>query len=197
MPVNESLEACKGFIVSNRILETCAGAYSAVEGKPLVVNKKLMANITRDRLRWANIAVPCIEACKHVEYLYESLYESQGAFPNAMDLNRFFIAVGNTACEALDLPRDQHPQFREAMTALTNLDERIRARQVVPREDATSTTHLAVGTRLRHPSGLVTRVARIEDGRAWYDDEYNGNAALTAINEHVRAGRIQVLPQEE
>ena len=76
-----------------------------------------------------------VEALQDIQSLYASLYGSQGAFPGAEELNRFFLAVGNRAFAAIDLPRNEHPQFREAMTALTNLDERIRAGQGVPREE--------------------------------------------------------------
>ena len=51
-----------------------------------------------------------------------------------------------------------------------------------------------VGTRLRHPSGLVTRVVRIEDGWVYYDDLWGSRVRLTRLQELVRAGGTQVLP---
>ena len=77
------------------------------------------------------------EALQDIKSLYESLYESQGRFPNEVELNRFYLAVGNEMWEALDLPRDRTPQYREIRDALTDLHERVRAGriQVVPQEE--------------------------------------------------------------
>ena len=52
---------------------------------------------------------------------------------------------------------------------------------------------IMVGTRLRHPSGLVTRVVRIEDGWVYYDDLWGSRVRLTRLQELVRAGGTQVL----
>ena len=52
---------------------------------------------------------------------------------------------------------------------------------------------ILIGTRLRHPSGLVTRVVRIEDGLVYYDE--GGRIQLTRLQELVRAGGTQVLPR--
>ena len=60
---------------------------------------------------------------------------------------------------------------------------------------SSDSSSIAVGTRLRHPSGLVTRVNRIEDGWVYYDDQYGGRIQLTRLQELVRAGGTQVLPR--
>ena len=56
------------------------------------------AELTAARAKIARLE----KGLKNIESLYESLYESQGAFPNVTDLNTFYISVGHKMDEALD-----------------------------------------------------------------------------------------------
>ena len=97
--------------------------------------REFLGRVERSRGEDIDTLVQYDKALQDIKSLYESLYESQGAFPNAIDLNRFYIAVRNEVREALDLPRDRHPQYKEIRNALTDLHERVRAGVRVPREE--------------------------------------------------------------